>query len=313
MKTGIVIGKSLHECSVKFASSNIDRDKGIISGVSVITEGDALGHGFEIDATTLAGVLSCALAFADGVRVKIEHGTGFESIVGTLREFRIDGKQLRADLHLILSHEKSASIMEMAEKMPGGFGLSIAFSGASEKDGEKKLARCTELYSVDLVDMPAANPGGLFSAKVDSAKVCMAEATAETKSGLIAALKEFFTSENEANPLAKLKAELAAALTDKTTLAASAVQLSADLTTLKASLASITAERDELKATLEKPDSEIEKRASAKALEIAAKQGVAALEIKGATETASTEKAEISKLSGIAKAIAAHKLSDNQK
>jgi hypothetical protein len=37
------------------------------------------------------------------------------------------------------------------------------------------LARCSEIYSADLVDTPAANPTGLFSAKVDSEKTVMDE------------------------------------------------------------------------------------------------------------------------------------------
>lgn len=299
------------QLSTQFASQKIDREKGIIFGVSVITEGEALGHGFKIDATTLAGVLSCASAFADGVRVKIEHGTGFESIVGTLRDFRIEGPQLRADLHLIVSHEKTPSILEMAEKMPGGFGLSIAFSGKSETIDGAKLARCSELYSVDLVDMPAANPGGLFSARVDSAQVdTMATATAEPKEGFIAALKEFFSPSNEANPVAKLETNLAAAQTEITKLKADLSQKDSDLATVKQSLATVTAEKDALKASI---PAEVEKLASAKALEIAGKQGITApIEIKGATETASTAaQAEIEaakKLTGLAKVIALEKL-----
>jgi hypothetical protein len=54
--------------------------------------------------------------------------------------------------------------MEMAETMPGAFGLSIAFSGAPEGgDDATRFARCTEIYSCDIVDIPAANPTGLFS------------------------------------------------------------------------------------------------------------------------------------------------------
>ena len=47
--------------------------------------------------------------------------------------------------------------------MPDTFGISIAFSGpVRERDG-RSFASCTELYSADLVQTPAANPTGLFS------------------------------------------------------------------------------------------------------------------------------------------------------
>lgn len=138
-------------------------DSSVLRGVSVITEGPALGHGLVIDSTTLAQVKACAESYADGLRVKMDHGTGFSEIVGVLRSFRIDGNQLRADLHLIKSHADFPKILEMAETIPGAFGLSIVFSGTPEMQGETRLARCLEIYSCDLVDQPAANPTGLFS------------------------------------------------------------------------------------------------------------------------------------------------------
>jgi hypothetical protein len=98
----------------------------------------------------------------------------------------IDGIQLRADLHLLKSHEDFEKILEMAENMPGSFGLSISFSGECDDvevpsdDSEEvepnsgelptgpveivRAARCMEIYSADLVDQPAANPTGLFQA-----------------------------------------------------------------------------------------------------------------------------------------------------
>jgi hypothetical protein len=60
--------------------------------------------------------------------------------------------------------------------MPDTFGLSISFTGEHEEsDNDIVFARCTEIYSADLVDAPAANPTGLFSVKVDSEKKAMDE------------------------------------------------------------------------------------------------------------------------------------------
>lgn len=160
-------------CFNSIAGSTVS--DGIIRGVSVITEGEAKGHDTFIDAETLLSVKACAETHADGVQVKSNHGTGFESIVGTLRNFRIQGAKLLADLHLLKTHEAFSRILEIAETMPASVGLSISFSGITEEVDGEKYVRCLELYSVDLVDRPAANPSGLFSSVVDSSPKGMAE------------------------------------------------------------------------------------------------------------------------------------------
>jgi hypothetical protein len=157
-------------------SGTIDAQAATITDVSVITIGEAKGHGMLIDAQTLVEVKSAAETYAGGLKVKTDHYTGFDNIVGTLRNFRIDGDQLRADLFLLKNHDATPRILEMAELMPDTFGLSISFTGEHEEtDNDVVYARCTEIYSADLVDAPAANPTGLFSAKVDSGKKDMDE------------------------------------------------------------------------------------------------------------------------------------------
>jgi hypothetical protein len=158
-------------------AGEIDSASGIIRGVSVITAGEARGHGLLVDAKTLQQVKDAAETYPGGLKVKTDHYSGFNEIVGTLKNFTIDGDQLRADLFLLKNHDATARILEMAELMPGSFGLSISFSGQhEEQEGyEEAFARCSEIYSADLVDAPAANPTGLFSAKVDSDKMVMDE------------------------------------------------------------------------------------------------------------------------------------------
>lgn len=150
------------------AGSSVNADAGIITGVSVITVGPALGHGLMIDATTLQQVKSCAEQFTDGLRVKMDHCTGIDAMVGVLRSFRITGNQLRADLHLIKSHADFPKLIEMAQTIPGAFGLSIVFSGTPSEVGQARFARCIEIYSCDIVDQPAANPSGLFSIPMEN-------------------------------------------------------------------------------------------------------------------------------------------------
>ena len=156
-------------------TGDIDAAAATIKNVSVITVGEARGHGMQIDEKTLLQVKAAAETYAGGLKVKTDHYTGFNEIVGALKNFTIDGDQLRADLFLLKNHDATARIIEMAELMPDTFGLSISFSGEHEESGETVLARCSEIYSADLVDTPAANPTGLFSAKVDSEKKVMDE------------------------------------------------------------------------------------------------------------------------------------------
>lgn len=154
----------------------IDAQAATIAGVSVITIGEAKGHGMLIDAQTLLQVKEAAETYSGGLKVKTDHYTGFNEIVGTLKNFVIDGDQLRADLYLLKNHDATPRILEMAELMPDTFGLSISFSGEhEEQESGVVFARCSEIYSADLVDAPAANPTGLFSAKVDSGKKAMDE------------------------------------------------------------------------------------------------------------------------------------------
>jgi hypothetical protein len=159
------------ECFV-VASGRIDRRRGIIRDVAVITAGEAKGHSMMVDETTLEQVKDCAETYVGGLAVRFaqeDHGGGAANIVGNLRNWRMgalddsDVKCLRADLQLLKSHADYPLILEMAETMPESFGLSIMFSGVhDEKDGER-FARCAELYSCDIVKNPAANPTGLFS------------------------------------------------------------------------------------------------------------------------------------------------------
>jgi len=156
-------------------TGDIDAAAATIKNVSVITAGEARGHGMQIDEKTLLQVKAAAETYAGGLKVKTDHYSGFNEIVGALKNFTIDGDQLRADLFLLKNHDATARIIEMAELMPDTFGLSISFSGEHEESGETVFARCSEIYSADLVDAPAANPTGLFSAKVDSEKKDMDE------------------------------------------------------------------------------------------------------------------------------------------
>lgn len=171
---------NLFRFQARLGDGSVDADKGIITGVSMITSGvEAKGHDLEVDATTVEQLFTCAKAMKQ-VPVKTNHGTGADAVNGYLTNFRKDGDQLRADWHLLKNFTGSAHILEMAERMPSNVGLSVAFRGEPEvKKGGKKAARCEELVSTDLVASPAANPNGLFSA-VDTPGNGMAKPTTTT-------------------------------------------------------------------------------------------------------------------------------------
>jgi hypothetical protein len=147
----------------------VDAENGVIRGVAVITEGPARGH-FDwdsgkplyADAETLREVMECAKTYVGGLKVKMNHGSGVGDIVGRLDNFRIEGTVLRADFMALATSAQRGYIFEIAQTMPDAFGLSISFSGTPKVDDKRAYARCTEIYSADFVDEPAANPTGLF-------------------------------------------------------------------------------------------------------------------------------------------------------
>ena len=152
----------------------------IIEGVSIISVGEAKGHGLFVDATTLQEVKACAESYAGGVKVNLDHGAGIKDIIGFVDNFRIVGDKLLGDLNLLQTAEKRDYVLEIAEKLPDTFGISIAFSGPVREINGKSFASCTELYSADLVQTPAANPTGLFSFQaVDKISHQMEDATIE--------------------------------------------------------------------------------------------------------------------------------------
>jgi hypothetical protein len=160
----------LHEFrAAKLDVDSIDAEAGVIRGVSVIKGGVvAKGHNLLVDDVALGQF------FAEGkkgkVPVKVNHKSGVSEMCGYLDNFRLEAKHVRADWTLLKSNKDYDLIMEAAEKMPECFGLSTAFQGEPETVAGQPRARCQDLVSVDVVVDPAANPSGLFSARVDSTK-----------------------------------------------------------------------------------------------------------------------------------------------
>jgi hypothetical protein len=152
----------------------------VIEGVSVISIGEAKGHGIYVDSQTLLEVKDCAESYRGGVKVNLDHGAGIKDIVGYCTNFRIENDKLVADLNLLESSPMKEYVLEISTKLPDAFGISISFSGPTRESNGMYFASCEELYSADLVQTPAANATGLFSftaKQVDNSYREMAETT----------------------------------------------------------------------------------------------------------------------------------------
>lgn len=147
-------------------AGSVDHSAGVIRGVSVLSIGPALGHGISIDREGLQQCLE-ACQRRGSVKLITKHDGEFEDITGSIQNFRIEGDQVRGDVSLLENHPLRSRVLEIAEKIPTEFGLSIECDSrhVDSPDGNGKLFRCGDVDAIALVPRPAANPTGLFAAK----------------------------------------------------------------------------------------------------------------------------------------------------
>jgi hypothetical protein len=172
---------------LKEGKPSVDREQGVISGYAVITKGPALGHNMTIDDQTLNQVVELGNKASLGIKSRFDHpsasNTSMGTFLGRTKNFRRAGDRVLGDLHLSASAKEAPQgdlysyVLGLAERDPQAFGASIVFEGKAEfllnEDGSKQtdahgkplpaLARVETLLASDVVDEPAANPGGLFS------------------------------------------------------------------------------------------------------------------------------------------------------
>lgn len=180
-----------------------DFGAGLIPSVAVITRGEALGHDLWIDAEFLNQTAAAINATGvTGAKARFTHpdmsGDGLGSMLGRVKNAKVDGDIVRGDLHLLESAKQTPDgdlasyVVKLAQEAPDAFGESIAFS--RDRDAEARFmldngaklegrylytdefkspdetnsknyphARLAALHAIDTVDEPAANPSGLFS------------------------------------------------------------------------------------------------------------------------------------------------------
>ena len=176
-----------------------DAGAGLIRSFSVTSAGEALGHRIWLDQEFLRQTAAAGNGREGGIKARFTHpglsGDGLGTLLGRARNFRHvkTRDQVFADLHFAASAHGTPNgdlakyVMDMAEETPEEFGASIVFDpdrGAeqefvgknSDEEGTFKSpdkanarnfphARLARLYASDVVDEPAANPAGLFSAE----------------------------------------------------------------------------------------------------------------------------------------------------
>lgn len=176
------------------APQQVDRVKRVIHGYAVITRGEALGHDYWVDSEMLDQVVEFGNAKKTGLKTRFTHpglcSDGLGKYLGRAKNFAVDGDIVRADLHLSKSASKTPSgdlagyVMDLAIEDPESFGTSIVFSHDSDAElqfvelhsdddgfstpdelNARNLphTRLKALKASDVVDEPAANPGGFFS------------------------------------------------------------------------------------------------------------------------------------------------------
>lgn len=186
-----------HFRTAQGAGISVDMEARLIKGVSVITRGEAKGHGMWADAEFLQQIADAGNASAKGIESRFKHPM-FEDKLGThlgrFVEFRVEGDKVRADLKVSALADKSPThpnlgtyVLGLADEEPDVFGASIAFdmdieavekfvysnqgenSNFSSPDPKNTQnlphARLGKLEAVDIVGDPAANPDGLLQEK----------------------------------------------------------------------------------------------------------------------------------------------------
>lgn len=158
----------------------VDEQAGVIFGAALMSVGPAEGHGWHIDATTLAEAEQMIADQADGAALRFTHpktdastGQPVDAIgttLGVVRNPRVEGGVLRGDLHFgsyastVPGYGDLRSyLIRMARETPTKLGLSPQILYRLEPVNGLPTARLGAVEAVDFVDRPASNRHGLLS------------------------------------------------------------------------------------------------------------------------------------------------------
>jgi hypothetical protein len=168
---------------IKSKTVTIERQKEIIKGFAVVTKGVTFDERGEFDDISLEKIIELGNKAKIGAKSRFGHPnmstTALGTFLGRVKKFRRDGDIVRADLHIDSTAHNTPEgdlagyVMDLAESDPEAFGASMVISWDEEfrKDKEGNvlkdddgnalppLIRVKKLFSVDVVDDPAANKG----------------------------------------------------------------------------------------------------------------------------------------------------------
>jgi len=168
---------------------DVDATKGIIRNVAIATVGQTKNK-ISFDQETIGSLVELGNAKRGGVKVRFGHpnisNTALGTFLGRAKNFRATSGVARADLFLSGVAKETPQgdlwqyVTSMAAKEPDAFGVSVVIDFDSyymrNADGEKQkldgpgagdqpfFGQVAKFHAADMVDDPAANPDGLFSA-----------------------------------------------------------------------------------------------------------------------------------------------------
>ncbi|MBS4057367.1 MAG: hypothetical protein KGZ82_08630 [Bacteroidales bacterium] len=160
---------------------SIDRQNGIISGITVARIGPARGHDAFLDRDFLIQLVQVANARPQGIKARFGHpnmcSTALGTYLGRFRNYAFHSDKVTADLYLDTTAKTTPSgnlfdyVIDMAANNPDMLGASIVFESSGFEIGEdpenntstRRYFRLKELRATDIVDDPAATDG-MFSA-----------------------------------------------------------------------------------------------------------------------------------------------------
>lgn len=151
------------ELGEAMSSTRINREKGILEGVLILT-GDKVSRNKTLYTKK---ALSEAVARYEGAKMYLDHPKNGENVRsvrdfgGTYKNVRLEeGKYLRADLHLIPNDEVRNTVIPIAESKPAGAGLSIRDRGHGREENGVFLVEGFAgkvPFSIDLVMEASVN------------------------------------------------------------------------------------------------------------------------------------------------------------
>jgi hypothetical protein len=230
---------------LELSAAKVDREKGVIHDVAVITHGPAKGHGMNVDDVTLSQVHGAMQG--RNLKTKLNHGRDVRSVIGTMKNPKNVSGKVTADLHLFKSCPAREYVFELAEEAPDSVGMSIEFEGKDERKPDGSIsARCEKLNAVALVDRPAANEGGMFCevTSADAASVDSPENTniqTENIAMTEQEQKDFKSAQDSIKALEAKNAELVATLSKVPTAEALAALAASEVTKAFAAVAAAPA------------------------------------------------------------------------